>query len=303
LVDPTWQFHWQHWEDFVLQFMETKILCSLKVMDSFKPRCQLKQLFSGLNGSNDLLDISVYKPTNIKSATAGEQFPHNLNIHSFDTRYACEESYPLEWWKIPLIVKNYTNAKGIDIFLLLRCQKLGYLLLCMQLKWKENGTKKVEKLTYDHLKNMHGVNKGLIEDAITNLKQMKHRNAKDNEQLSVLNHSKVITILVTNKKFEGNVPNNCGVISREQFGQFFGPFGEIGAFYNNYTFKPKIEINFADKKELQRIDGIGPETAASIITYRNANGLFKSVEKLIEAIPRLKQYESILFAQCLFTVS
>jgi competence protein ComEA len=42
----------------------------------------------------------------------------------------------------------------------------------------------------------------------------------------------------------------------------------------------KININKADENELQNLPGIGPSKAASIIQYRQENGLFQSIEDL-----------------------
>jgi competence protein ComEA len=42
----------------------------------------------------------------------------------------------------------------------------------------------------------------------------------------------------------------------------------------------KININKADENELQNLPGIGPAKAASIISYREENGLFQTIEDL-----------------------
>jgi competence protein ComEA len=42
----------------------------------------------------------------------------------------------------------------------------------------------------------------------------------------------------------------------------------------------KININKADENELQNLPGIGPSKAASIIQYRQENGLFQNIEDL-----------------------
>lgn len=43
----------------------------------------------------------------------------------------------------------------------------------------------------------------------------------------------------------------------------------------------KININTATQSELQSLNGVGEATAAAIIQYRQENGLFKSVEDLV----------------------
>ena len=46
------------------------------------------------------------------------------------------------------------------------------------------------------------------------------------------------------------------------------------------TLKGKVNINTASQTELETLQGIGPSTALKIITYRNENGKFKSIEEL-----------------------
>ena len=43
-----------------------------------------------------------------------------------------------------------------------------------------------------------------------------------------------------------------------------------------------IDINSASQQELTQIKSIGPEMAKRVIDYREANGLFKSIDDLIK---------------------
>jgi competence protein ComEA len=43
-----------------------------------------------------------------------------------------------------------------------------------------------------------------------------------------------------------------------------------------------IDLNTATVQQLDTLPGIGPVTAAAIVSWRNANGKFKSVDQLAE---------------------
>ena len=43
-----------------------------------------------------------------------------------------------------------------------------------------------------------------------------------------------------------------------------------------------VNINTADAAELQRLPGVGPATAAAIVTWREKNGPFRSVDDLLD---------------------
>lgn len=46
------------------------------------------------------------------------------------------------------------------------------------------------------------------------------------------------------------------------------------------SIRKKININTANKEELQSISGVGPALAEKIVAYRNSNGKFKKIEDL-----------------------
>lgn len=49
---------------------------------------------------------------------------------------------------------------------------------------------------------------------------------------------------------------------------------------NNNKNNNRVNINKADSEELRTLDGVGPAMAERIITYRNENGSFKTIEDL-----------------------
>ena len=44
----------------------------------------------------------------------------------------------------------------------------------------------------------------------------------------------------------------------------------------------KIRINYAPQEEMEKLNGIGPSKAQAIIQYREENGLFQTIEDLLE---------------------
>lgn len=50
--------------------------------------------------------------------------------------------------------------------------------------------------------------------------------------------------------------------------------------FSGLTWAATIDINSADVKTLESLDGIGPAKAQAIVDYRQKNGPFKSVEDL-----------------------
>jgi competence protein ComEA len=51
--------------------------------------------------------------------------------------------------------------------------------------------------------------------------------------------------------------------------------------FSGFTFAAgAVDINTADAKTLETLDGVGPSKAQAIIEYRQANGPFKSADEL-----------------------
>ena len=48
----------------------------------------------------------------------------------------------------------------------------------------------------------------------------------------------------------------------------------------SYNLSSKININYANQNELEKLTGIGPSMASRIISYREENGLFNAIEDI-----------------------
>ncbi|RIU93763.1 ComEA family DNA-binding protein [Oceanobacillus picturae] len=51
--------------------------------------------------------------------------------------------------------------------------------------------------------------------------------------------------------------------------------------FNNEIGSEKVHLNSASKEEIETLSGIGPSKAEAIIAYREENGLFQSLEDLL----------------------
>lgn len=80
------------------------------------------------------------------------------------------------------------------------------------------------------------------------------------------------------KVYIPNKKNNASVYISENSGQDVIDNGNTNTKTENK--RKKININTANKEELQSISGIGPALAEKIVSYRNTNGKFKKVEDL-----------------------
>ena len=80
------------------------------------------------------------------------------------------------------------------------------------------------------------------------------------------------------KVYIPNKKNNASVYISEDSGQDVIDTGNTNTQPENK--RKKININTANKEELQSISGIGPALAEKIVSYRNTNGKFKKVEDL-----------------------
>ena len=80
------------------------------------------------------------------------------------------------------------------------------------------------------------------------------------------------------KVYIPNKKNNASVYISEDSGQDVIDNGNTNTKTENK--RKKINIDTANKEELQSISGIGPALAEKIVSYRNTNGKFKKVEDL-----------------------
>ncbi|MBO8171469.1 MAG: ComEA family DNA-binding protein [Bacillaceae bacterium] len=79
----------------------------------------------------------------------------------------------------------------------------------------------------------------------------------------------------------GEVPEGSSLIVTEELTPGVNTASTVGSSENGQD-TGKININTAGSEELQRLNGVGPKTAAAILDYRQEHGPFQSVEELLQ---------------------
>ncbi|KAF0689250.1 Aste57867_19282 [Aphanomyces stellatus] len=91
-------------------------------------------------------------------------------------------------------------------------------------------------------------------------------------------------LITTGPSDEFVLPSRCGIVSRANFIEYFGPFAS-----RSYQYLIHPNINTADDAILRRIPGIGVARAKMIVDERNTNGNFVSplnaFERLAKKLP------------------
>lgn len=132
-----------------------------------KTSISIKELFPGLKASETLLQtvvaIQKLQPMEIDS-----QFPANLNVHQLQCRLFSDHSNVLEWWNGVYVLKNFTNGDAVDIFILVQTTT-GWLMFCIQCKWREATTTKEMEVTKEVLSGGRDKIKQLFKTAIAQL--------------------------------------------------------------------------------------------------------------------------------------
>ncbi|CAG8568538.1 4977_t:CDS:2 [Funneliformis caledonium] len=133
----------------------------------------------------------------------------------------------------------------------------------------------LKELTIDDIKTECNKNKKAINEM------------KDSDLKKFLEESHIVTVIFTSRPFKGNsedLPDNCLIISKENFNQYFGPL-----FASRLTFNiiNDLNINSAELKRIsEMIKGVG-DILSKVI---HENRSYKSATEVIEKNPTYRSY-------------
>ncbi|DBA03653.1 TPA: hypothetical protein N0F65_006832 [Lagenidium giganteum] len=105
----------------------------------------------------------------------------------------------------------------------------------------------------------------VIQCKLLQTKQKISRKTYVEERAKAVNESDVFLLITSGDVTEElPLPARCGIVSKKEFGRYFGPFASRA--YRSFLGPPNI--NTASYHELRRIEGVGDATAKQIINER-----------------------------------
>ena len=165
------------------------------------------------------------------------------------------------------------QAPFADVFLLRKTiSESRNLLIAFQQKWYTP----LQKFTIDDAVKECNKNKNAYKDV------------KDYDLKKFLEESRIVTVIFTSQPFKGNpndLPDDCLIIAKSNFRQYFGPL-----FVSRLSFDivNHFNINSAKPKQIaERINGIGEVISEAI----HKNRPYKNASELIE---KNKTYKTTL---------
>ncbi|CAI2163645.1 12433_t:CDS:2 [Funneliformis geosporum] len=250
---PDSKMAWDTWEIFVANYeiFRNNLLVEL---EHYK-EIPLRKFYRGAIGKDSVLNIWI-RLEKLDLCDAKNQFPKTgLPINRSNN-----EVMKLDG----LVFINGHSAKFADVFLVRKTvPENKNLIIGFQQKWYTTS----KELTIDDIKD----------ECNKNNNAFKH--TKDRDLKKFLKKSIIVTVIFTSRPFKANpkdLPNNCLVISKENFKQYFGPL-----FSSRLTFDiiNNLNINSAEPKRIaEAINGIGEILSKAIYDNRP----YKSVNDLIE---------------------
>ncbi|GBB83569.1 hypothetical protein RclHR1_10260012, partial [Rhizophagus clarus] len=241
--------HWQDCELFVAHYeaFRTNLL-----MERGKRTVHLKELYRGVFGTVSAKNIEV-RLKKLSVCQAQEQFPC-LKL----TEKGTTKSIP--WEEGEVVVVNGASAKWGDSFRVLQTVQGDRLFSIHQAKYDYNSaTYTLKDLLKEHNKNY-----------VTSINTEK-------ELFDKLAKHRHITIVFTTQPFYETVPcEDCFIISRSNFEQYFGPVFSSRA---TFVLTKNINPNFSElQRMVECLPGVGGVTAEKIITnrpYKSEDDFFK----------------------------
>ncbi|CAI2187878.1 11464_t:CDS:2 [Funneliformis geosporum] len=165
-----------------------------------------------------------------------------------------------------LVIVNGYSAPFADVFLLRKIiPESRNLLIAFQQKWYITS----QKFTIDDAVKECNKNKNAYKDV------------KDDNLRKFLEEAHIVTVIFTSRPFKGNpkdLPDDCLIISKENFNQYFGP---LFALRLTFDIINDLNINSAEPNQIANVIK-GAEEVISKAIYENRP--YKSATEVIEKV-------------------
>ncbi|CAB4420600.1 unnamed protein product [Rhizophagus irregularis] len=236
MLQPDSKMVWDTWEKFVANYevFRNNLFANL---EKYKEGISLKDFYCGAVGKDSVLEIKMgLKKLELREAK--NQFPKTgLPINCLNNNVMDLDGF---------VILNGHSAPFADVFLLRKTiPESRNLLIAFQQKWYTTS----QKFT--------------IDDAVTECNKNKdaYKDVKDYDLRKFLEESRIVTVIFISQPFEGNpndLPDDCLIIAKRNFRQYFGPL-----FVSRLSFDivNHLNINSSEPKQIaERIDGVGETT-------------------------------------------
>jgi len=194
------------------------------------------------------------------------------------------DGYPVEWTNLSKVVKPAANEPSIDLVSIWRlADNTGHVLLLTQCRWTYSSTKRITCLSPDVLTNLYS--------EACNMVAMAAQKCEDGTPESILFRTcRIVFCVITPKPYVGAIPQNCFVISKDQFKEYFGK-----AFYSRAVFNmvQPAHVNFAEVCVLERLPGVGGAVLKAIVKERKQRH-FSSMDDFVERVGKERHIAAII---------
>ncbi|RGB38339.1 hypothetical protein C1646_8868 [Rhizophagus diaphanus] len=263
MLQPDSKMVWDTWEKFVANYevFRNNLFAKLK---KYKKGISLKKFYRGAVGRDSVLEIKM-RLERFDLREAKNQFPKTgLPINRLNNKVMDMDGF---------VILNGHSAPFADVFLLRKTiPESRNLLIAFQQKWCTTSQEFIK------------------DDAETECNKNKnaYKDVKDYDLKKFLEESRIVTVIFTSQPFKGNpndLPDDCLIIAKSNFRQYFGPL-----FVSRLSFDivNRLNINSAEPKQIaERINGVGEVISEAI----HKNGPYKNADEVIE---KNKTYKTTL---------